>query len=260
MSQRMVFIGAGNLATRLSLEFRRKGYLIEQVYSRTETSASVLGRLLQTNYTSSTDDIIKEADIYFIALKDSAIDEVLPQIDFDNRLVVHCSGSMPIDVLSAHSENYGVFYPLQTFSKERDVDFRQIPVFVEGNSAEAEKYLLHLADEISEKTSVMESASRIYLHVAAVFACNFVNHFYTVSTEVLKLKDIHFDVLHPLISETTAKATDMLPDKVQTGPAVRYDGNVISKHLELLESFPHYRELYKLISESVHHYHKNIDL
>lgn len=260
MSQRIVFIGAGNLATRLSLEFKQRGYSVEQIYSRTESSASALGNLLGTAYTSSVEDVIPDADVYFIALKDSALDEVLPRIKINNRLIVHCSGSMPISVLSAYSENYGVFYPLQTFTKERYVDFRQIPVFVEASSAEVEKQLLQLAEDISGKAAVMESESRLYLHVAAVFACNFVNHFYTVSTEVLKLKDIHFDVLHPLIAETTAKATELLPANVQTGPAVRYDRNIINKHLELLGSFPQYQELYKLVSESIHQYHKNSDL
>src|SRR5690554_3891344 len=128
MSQRIVFIGAGNLATRLSLALRDSGYEIVQVYSRTIVSAKALGALLQTDYTTDAGAVIPDADLYFVALKDSALPEVLPYINFRNNLVVHCSGSLPMSDLAEHSGHYGVFYPLQTFTKKRKVDFQQIPV------------------------------------------------------------------------------------------------------------------------------------
>src|SRR5690554_4977971 len=136
MSQRIVIVGAGNLATRLSVALKERGYNIVQVYSRTASSAKELAELLQTGFTINPGDIISDADIYFVALKDSALEKVLPDIYFADNLVVHCSGSLPMSALKSYSRQFGVLYPLQTFSKFRDVDFSQIPVFIEGCSAE----------------------------------------------------------------------------------------------------------------------------
>ncbi|SHF97423.1 NADP oxidoreductase coenzyme F420-dependent [Mariniphaga anaerophila] len=257
MNHRFVFIGAGNLATRLSTRFQEKGFSIEQVYSRTEDSAKALADRLQTAYTTSPEDIISDADIYFVALKDSAFQEVLPKLDIQNKLLVHCSGSMPLSSLEAYSENIGVIYPLQTFSKKREVNFSEIPVFVEANSPENEKKLLQVAGAISEKATVLDSENRMYLHLSAVFACNFVNHFYTIAGELLKSKNISFDVLHPLILETSQKVQAMEPAFAQTGPAVRFDKNVIAKHLNVLREFPEFGNLYEIVSESIFKFHQN---
>ena len=257
MSYRVVFIGAGNLATRLAPELKRKGCIIEQIYSRTFKSANQLAVRLRTHYTTTPCEIMPDADIYFIALKDSAWEEVLPYAAFGNSLVVHCSGGMPMASLVKYAKNTGVFYPLQTFSKNIPVKFDQIPVFIEANSKENENKLLEIAGKISGKVTVMDSESRLYLHVSAIFACNFVNHFYTIASDILKKKDISFKVLHPLILETAKKIQDADPAAVQTGPAVRFDRNIISAHLNALKSFPEFREIYKNMSDSIFNYHKS---
>lgn len=257
MSHRFVFIGAGNLATRLSLILKENGFSVVQVYSRTEESARVLGQKLNTNYSTEVEEIVSDADIYFVALKDSAFEKVLPQIDFQNRLVVHCSGSMPLSCLEKYSKNIGVFYPLQTFSRHRKVEFSEIPVFIEASSLENEKNLIQIAEKISSQVSVLNSEKRLRLHISAVFACNFVNYFYTVAGEVLNSKEIPFEVLYPLIAETARKAQEMDPEQAQTGPAVRFDQNVISKHLEALEAFPEFQNLYRLVSESIFKFYQN---
>lgn len=257
MNRRFVFIGAGNLATRLSIELARKGFEIEQVYSRTQLSAKTLADKLNTKYTTSVNEISADAGICFVALKDSAFDEVLPKINFQNRLVVHCAGSMPLSSIEKYSENTGVLYPLQTFSKDREVDFLEIPVFVEANTSENEKILLEIAGTVSNRVSVLNSEGRMSLHIAAVFACNFANHFYTIAAEILKSKDLSFEVLHHLILETALKAGEVAPADAQTGPAVRFDENVISKHFEFLNDLPEYRNLYEILSESIYKYHKN---
>jgi predicted short-subunit dehydrogenase-like oxidoreductase (DUF2520 family) len=236
--------------------FKEKGFFIEQVYSRSEKSAKTLAEKLQTNYTNSTKEILKHADVYFVAIKDSAFEEVLPQINFQNKLLVHCSGSMPLSCLENYSENIGVFYPLQTFSKDREVDFAEIPVFVEANSPENEKKLVQMAEKISGRASVLNSEKRLNLHISAVFACNFVNHFYTIAAEVLKSKEIPFEVLNPLILETARKVQNLEPVLAQTGPAVRFDENVISKHLDALQEFPEFQKLYELVSESIYKFHQ----
>jgi predicted short-subunit dehydrogenase-like oxidoreductase (DUF2520 family) len=236
--------------------FKEKGFFIEQVYSRSEKSAKTLAEKLQTNYTNSTKEILKHADVYFVALKDSAFEEVLPQINFQNKLLVHCSGSMPLSCLEKYSENIGVFYPLQTFSKAREVDFAEIPVFVEANSPENEKKLVQMAEKISGRASVLNSEKRLNLHISAVFACNFVNHFYTIAAEVLKSKEIPFEVLNPLILETARKVQNLEPVLAQTGPAVRFDENVILKHLDALQEFPEFQKLYELVSECIYKFHQ----
>ena len=257
MSHRFVFIGAGNLATRLSIVLKEKGFSIEQIYSRSEKSAKSLAEKLRTNYTNSLNEIIKEADIYFVALKDSAFEEVLPHLNFQDKLLVHCSGSMPLSFLEKYSENIGVFYPLQTFSKEREVDFSEIPVFIEANSSDNEKKLVQIAEKISGQVTVLNSEKRLILHISAVFSCNFVNHFYFIASEILKSRNIPFEVLYPLIEETATKIYKMNPEMAQTGPAIRYDRNIISAHIEALQNFPEFKKIYIDISESIFKYHKN---
>jgi predicted short-subunit dehydrogenase-like oxidoreductase (DUF2520 family) len=256
MSLNFCFIGAGNLATHLSKAFQNKGFGISQVYSRTRLSAMELAKALSVNYVTLTDEIDVNADIFFVALQDSAVDEVLSQINFGNKLVVHCSGSLPLSILKKYSENIGVFYPLQTFSKSRDVDFKEIPIFIESNSIENEELLFNLAREISNSVSVLNSEKRITLHISAVFACNFVNYFYSVAADILKSKDIPFDVLKPLILETARKVQEMNPEKAQTGPAVRFDESIINAHLNELNEFPNYQQLYKSISKSIFEHYK----
>ena len=251
MSLNFCFIGAGNLATQLSQAFMDKGFGILQIYSRTYESAKSLADKLSTGYTTSIHEIDKNADVFFIALKDSVLEEILAQIDFKNKLVVHCSGSLPLEIIKKYSDNIGVFYPLQTFSKDRVVKFDKIPVFVESDSVKNESLLLKIASEISGNVSVANSETRKILHISAVFACNFVNHFYAIAADILKSKNISFEVLKPLIIETALKVQEIDPDKAQTGPAVRFDENIISSHLMALKDYPEYNQLYNSISKSI---------
>ncbi|MEN8116198.1 MAG: DUF2520 domain-containing protein [Bacteroidota bacterium] len=255
MNHNICFIGAGNLATHLSKELQRNGYKISQVYSRSVASAKELGEKLNTSFTTSVAGIDSSADVFFVALKDSAVKEVLSQIDFQNKLVVHCSGSLPITVLDEYSDNIGVLYPLQTFSKNRDLDFHKIPVFVEANTKENEQILFEIAGKISETTSALDSGRRKSLHISAVFACNFVNHFYFIASQILKSDNISFDVLRPLILETAEKVQQLDPFSAQTGPAVRFDEKIINDHLSKLNEFPEYQELYNSISKSIFEHH-----
>lgn len=256
MSLKICFIGAGNLATHLSMALQKQEYEIIQVYSKTTESALVLANMLGTGFTTSINEISKEADLYFVALKDSVIDEVLPKIDFQNKLLVHCSGSLPLAELEPHSANIGVLYPLQTFSKKRAINFNTIPVFIEANSKQNENTLLQIAKTISENVSVLNSEKRKSLHISAVFVCNFVNHLYSVASEFLEDRNIPFDVLKPLIQETSQKVMTHKPKDVQTGPAVRFDENIINDHLYQLKDYSDYQELYNSISKSIFELHK----
>ena len=257
MNLKIAFIGAGNVATHLAKTLQDNGFPILQVYSRTVKSAELLGNILQVDFTTKPERITPDADIYVIAVKDDVVDSVLSNLNVQNKLIVHCSGSLTLTVLEKYSKNYGVIYPFQTFSKQREIYFREIPVFIEANSKENEKLLLDLAAKISGKVLCINSEKRKYLHISAVFACNFVNHLYTIAAEILKSKNISFDVLKPLIVETAAKIEEMQPLEAQTGPAVRFDEKIIAMHLKELEGSNDYKELYNSITKSIFEHHQN---
>ena len=259
MSLNFCFIGAGNLATHLSIAISKKGYNVSQVYSRTELSAKLLAKKVNSSYTISVNNIDKNADIYIVALTDDIVDSVLSEIDFQNKLVIHCAGSLPLSVLKKYSSNIGVLYPLQTFSKDRELNFRDVPVFVEANTKDNEEIILSIARKISSNVKILNSEKRQILHLSAVFACNFVNYFYTIATDLLESNEILFEVLKPLIIETAQKGITMEPKNAQTGPAVRFDENIIKKHLELLINYKSYQELYMSVSKGIFDFHKNME-
>ena len=248
---RVVFVGAGNLATRLSLEMRKSGMSIGQVYSHTSEHAKILADELGCGWTVIPEEIVEDADLYVFSLKDAVLQDVIARVKPNNGLWVHTAGSMPMDVFNGHTANYGVLYPMQTFSKTREVDFNVIPFFLEANTSENAGKLQHLAEKLSGNIRFLSSDKRKSLHLAAVFACNFTNHIYALAVKLLEEQDIPADVLLPLIDETAAKIHTMPPRVAQTGPAIRYDENVINKHLAMLGDSD-MRSIYRLISQSIH--------
>jgi predicted short-subunit dehydrogenase-like oxidoreductase (DUF2520 family) len=197
------------------------------------------------------EELPQDADVYIIAVKDSALQDVIRQLTNllktknDAPLIVHTAGSMPLSVFEGYAENGGVFYPMQTFSMEREVDFREIPLFIEGK----DKRIRELAESISEHVYELSSDDRRYLHLAAVFACNFTNHCYTLAAEVLEKKGLPFDVMLSLVDETARKVHELHPHEAQTGPAVRGDENVMNAQAALLDG--RNKEIYELLSKSI---------
>ena len=250
----IVFIGAGNLATNLAKALYYKGFRIVQVYSRTEESARALAEQVEAGYTTDLQEISKEARLYIVSLKDAAFVELLPQITEGKQdaLLVHTAGSIPMSVWEKYAERYGVFYPMQTFSKQREVNFREIPFFVEAKRPEDVELLKAIAATLSDNVYEITSEQRKSLHLAAVFICNFTNHMYALAAELLKKYQLPFEVMLPLIDETARKVHELEPRLAQTGPAIRYDENVINNHLQMLSDEPGMQELYRLISESIH--------
>ena len=244
-------IGSGNLATQLGIALYEKGHQIVQVWSRTAENAVELAIRLNCQYTNDLSLINSDSDIYIISVTDKAIEPVLAGRFWGAKLVVHTSGSTPMKLLSPYCENFGVFYPFQTFSKAKKVDFDQIPVCLEANTPQNLEILKDLAKSISQNVQLINSEQRQQIHVAAVFACNFVNHFYLIGEGLLREKGIGFDILKPLILETAAKIVDLSPESVQTGPAIRNDKDVINKHLTLLKNRPDLQILYQQISDRI---------
>lgn len=249
---RIVCIGSGNLATNLTLAWKEAGILVEQVFSRTEANARALAERLGCAWTSSTGEIINDADLYLFSLKDSALEAVASKLPKNNGLWVHTAGSMPLSVFEPFTTRRGVIYPLQTFSKSRRVNLDNVPFFLEANLEEDGAILEQLARAVSRDVRFLPSEKRCHLHLAAVFACNFVNHIYALADDILREEGIPFEVLLPLIDETAAKVHRLTPREAQTGPAIRYDENVINKHLAMLDKMPELKALYETLSRSIH--------
>jgi len=249
---RISLIGAGNLATRLGIALKEAGHEFVQVYSRTEVSAQTLADLLGAEAVIQPEKLHSDASLYICALKDDALSDILKKVLVGNGILVHTAGSLPLDVLKPFASKIGVFYPLQTFSKEREVAFRGVPIFVESSDKVVSYILKQLAVDLGSKVYDINSEQRLKLHLSAIFACNFVNYLYTVSNDLLAASNLPFEVLKPLILETAAKVQTHAPLTVQTGPAVRFDRKVMDKHLVLLDKQPVLKTLYKELSLGIH--------
>lgn len=226
-----VLIGNGNVASHLGLALEQTGHRVVRVGGRNRTVPIPL-----------------DADLYVIAVTDSAIASVAAEIGDVPGLVVHTAGSVPMSVLPQHRK--GVLYPLQTFTKGRSVDMRSVPLFVESEGGE--ELLLHVASQLSDTVIPMDSERRRYLHLAAVFCNNFTNHMYRITEELLSQHDIPFEVMLPIIDETARKVHSLTPAQAQTGPAVRWNQGVMEAQQNLLER-DDLRQLYQIISKSIHH-------
>jgi predicted short-subunit dehydrogenase-like oxidoreductase (DUF2520 family) len=251
----IVFIGAGNVATHLAIAYKAMGADIVQVWSKDYRNAEILAALTKAIPVKSWEDLDQTADCYIIAVKDDAIPEVASHLEEVRGIVVHTSGATPIDVLRSAGTGYGVLYPLQTFSKSKAVDLKSVPFCIEGNTIETLEKIAALAHLLSESVAEVSSEQRKVLHLAAVFACNFTNHLYHLSSEILQQHDLKFDLFKPLILETAQKIQTAPPVSVQTGPAVRNDLSTMGKHLALLNGSPQLQEIYQLLSDSIKRTH-----
>lgn len=192
---------------------------------------------------------LKKADITLISVTDSSIAEVSDQISYKDSLVVHTSGTTALEVLNDKNRK-GVFYPLQTFSKSKEINFKEVPLCLEAENTDALIELKLLAKELSDNVFEISSEQRKSLHVAAVFVSNFTNHLYSIGNEICKENDIPFDILKPLIKETADKINYLNPKDAQTGPAVRFDQKTIKAHQDFLKN-QNYKTIYNLITQSI---------
>lgn len=250
----VAFIGAGNLAWHLAPALDNTGFAVREVYSRKKKNAVALAeRLYQANASSQLDFSASTAKIFFLCVSDDAILPIVRELVLPpDAILVHTSGSQPLSLLGDMvTKHTGVFYPLQTFTKARKVDFREIPIFIESEEAATEKVLMGAAKSLTKKVIRITSAERRALHVAAVFASNFTNHLLTLSKEIMLNNQLNFDYLKPLIAETLNKSLELGPEKAQTGPARRGDLEVLDRHMEFLQKDPPVSEIYKLISQHI---------
>ncbi|HNP94511.1 MAG TPA: DUF2520 domain-containing protein [Cyclobacteriaceae bacterium] len=248
------FIGSGNLAWHLAPALDNMGYVVREVYSRNPSHAKDLTkRLYQAETKNNLDFSSSSSNIFIIAVADDAIQSIAQELVLpDDAVLVHTSGSQPLSLLGyAATPNIGVFYPLQTFSKNKKIDFQQIPIFIESETKETERELRKMAEAISKNVKSITSNERKALHVAAVFASNFTNHMLTISKDLLEAHHLDFNILKPLISETLNKSLIIGPDQSQTGPAVRGDLEILDKHLEFLKTDESLALIYRYISQHI---------
>ena len=251
----VVLIGSGNVATQLGLALKDKNVTVKQVYSNNIIHAEKLGKKLNVSYISNISDIYRKADIYIYALKDSVLRSVLKKINIPDGIHVHTGGSISMNVFKGFASKFGVFYPLQTFSINKPVDFSNIPICIEAVSMEVQKKLVELAGLISQKTYIINSEKRKSLHLSAVFASNFTNYLYDAAYKILQDSGIDFEIIQPLILETAEKIKTMTPFDAQTGPAMRMDKKTISAHLSMLNKKRDLKKLYKLLTDDINKRH-----
>ena len=243
----IILLGSGNVATQLGIALKNNRYCIVQVYSNRIENAKVLANKLDTHFTNDLTKL-KSADLIIISINDDAILSVLSKLK--NTAIVHTSGSIGLNVFKERFSNYGVFYPLQTFNKEVDVNISEIPFCIEGNSLGFEKQLITIAKSLSKNVVKMNSQQRKQLHIAAVFACNFSNHMYSIADDLLAKIGIDFKILLPLIRKTIDNLEKNKPKEVQTGPARRKDTAVIREHISKIDE-NEIKELYSKISLNI---------
>ena len=269
MNYKIVFLGSGNLATNLSLALKAAGEEIIQIFSRTKENAQTLADKLHCASCTSINEIRTDADVYIFSVKDDALPSLIEQLSQHlnspsgagggdhNPNLLHTAGSVPMSVFpeTMHYElctmNYGVLYPMQTFSKDRSVNFREIPCFIEASDNNTLGAIKTLASKISDHVLEMSSEKRRKLHLAAVFACNMTNHCYRLAEKVLEEEGIDFSLYLPLIKETANKVKELSPRKAQTGPMVRYDKTIMDAQIALIND-ERTRQIYRLMADSIH--------
>jgi predicted short-subunit dehydrogenase-like oxidoreductase (DUF2520 family) len=249
-NSQIVLIGSGNVASHLGKVLVAKGYTITQVWSRTAVNAISLAGQINSTAIADLSLVNKSADFYIISVADDAIPVIVGSLPQISGIVVHTSGSQSIEVLNRFQQ-HGVLYPLQTFSKSREVDFNEIPLCLEASDSEILDNIQKLALTISPNIHYLNSVQRRYAHLAAVFANNFSNYMQVISSDILQSNQIDKNLLKPLIEESFNKLCSMDAWEAQTGPAKRLDTELISKHLDLLKPFPQFYKIYQTISESI---------
>ena len=242
----IVLIGSGNVAFHLAKAFTEAQIPISQIFGRNTTELQKISEQFSIPFSTET---LADADLYIISVSDSSIAEVSSLIKNKNALVTHTSGSVSREALNGNYRK-SVFYPLQTFSKSKNLDYSKIPFFIDAENENDEEILKNLASKISKNVMLANDEKRKYIHLTAVFACNFVNHLYARAKEISDGQRIPFDYFLPLIDETTQKIHELEPKLVQTGPAIRNDEKVLKLHESLLTDEEKLK-IYKTLNESI---------
>jgi predicted short-subunit dehydrogenase-like oxidoreductase (DUF2520 family) len=250
------FAGAGRVAGALCREMYHSGYRIDLIVSESENNGRSLSDSCKASWSTSL-QFPDSTDIIIVSVPDHRLENVLNKIRCrPETLVAHTAGSIGIDIFPEHIKRKGILYPLQTFSKERKVDFKNLPFLLESSDIKSSEILENIAESLGGKVCLIDFEHRKMLHLAAVFVCNFTNHLITQGKDVVLKSGCSFDLLSPIIKETFLKAIENGPENSQTGPASRNDQNTIEKHLELLSFSPDLQRIYREMTVSIINYYK----
>jgi len=247
----ITLIGSGNVATHMAAAFKNAGHKIVQVYSPNYQNAALLAYHVGASAIDNLNDIDPQTTVFVIAVKDDAIEEIAKMLSVHQKLILHTSGATDLQIIQQYNSPTGVLYPLQTFSKTKEVDFSQVPLCIEGSDEQVTGLIERLAHTISNNVYRVDSTQRRILHLAAVFACNFPNALYAIAQGLLAEHQLDFNLLRPLIMETAQKVQESFPADVQTGPAVRGDEKTMNDHLKLLNNQPVLQQVYQLLSQRI---------
>ena len=256
---KVVIIGSGNVATVLGNKIAGAGHEIVQVAGRNAEKVSSLACSLKTACTTNLFDINLLADVYLIAVTDAAIEKIASILKLNNQLVLHTAASVSKEILAICSTQYGILYPLQTFTAGF-VTSSSIPLLIDGNNQEVKEKVESLALTLSDDVSFVNDEQRLHYHLAAIFVNNFTNHLFAIANEFCTIKGLNFNILEPLLDETILRVKKQSPATVQTGPARRGDEGTISKHQALLKDNLEMLDLYNCLTMSIRRYYegKNI--
>ncbi len=246
---KIFIIGSGNVATHIALRLKSAGACIAGIYSKTLENAKTLADKINVPYTNDKTQI-PNADLYICSVKDDYIADTLTGASINkNAILVHTAGSVDMDVLAPFSDNIGVIYPMQTFSKAKMVNWDKIPLYIEANTDTNISKLMLFAKTLSPNVHIATSEQRKTLHLAAVFTCNFTNELYAIAYRLLKENGLDFESMFPLMEETLEKAKQMPPVQAQTGPAARNDKKIMQMHSNMLSGTD--KEIYKALSKAI---------
>lgn len=252
---KIVVLGAGNVATHMSLALKEAGHSIIKVYSRTKVNAEELASRIGCLSTNNIKELPVDADVYLFSIKDDVLSDIAHQVskivtNLDS-VFIHTAGSVPLDIFENCSRRYAVLYPMQTFSKKREIDFHKVPCFIESSDEVSLECVSNLARSITNTYKYASSYERTRMHLAAVFACNFTNHCYRLAEQIVEKEGFDFSLFLPLIEETAHKVSIMSAREAQTGPMVRNDKSVMDYQLGLITN-ERTRMLYRLMAESIY--------
>lgn len=251
MIEKIVILGAGNVSTHFVSSLLQAKFNIVQIFSRTKSSAEKLGKKYNIKYTDNINSLNSDADVFLFLLSDTGIKETANKFPFKDKMLFHSSGSIPISIFKKLTDNYGVIYPFQTFKKEIDIDFRKVPLCIEYSNSRTKIFLDSFINQLGCKSYLLNSEQRKTLHIAAVFACNFMNHTVHVGETILADNKINKEILKPLLEQSFKNIINFGAENVQTGPAVREDIDIIKNHLEHLQNEPELKNIYKNLTENI---------
>ena len=249
-------LGSGNVAFHLAKAIQfNLGKSTLFINSRNQESALEISEKFEIEFIDNFNLFVESCDIIIIAVADDAIEILANTFIIKNKIIAHTSGVVSMHQLKDASENYGSFYPLQTFTKNREVNFKKVPLLIDASNNNTKKILLELAALLSDIVKEVKDEERALIHPAAVMVNNFTNHLFTLAKDYAESKNLDFEILHALIEETAKKAIEQNPKEIQTGPAKRKDENTIKQHLEMLDD-PKLKELYLWFTQSIEKYYE----